>query len=84
MHWFTDRILDVSNSFQNTNVPIHERVCFIPTPYYLEWFEKYYPNIYTNQYHGPFYLQCVNGIQVTNPDGRQCNIMIDAVVEIIK
>ena len=39
MHRLTDSILDVSNAFQNTNVPIHERVCVIPPPYYLDLFE---------------------------------------------
>ena len=35
MHRLTVRILDVSNEFQNTNVPINERVCVSPPPYYL-------------------------------------------------
>ena len=35
MHRLTDRILDVSNSFHNTNVPIYEIVCVSPPPYYL-------------------------------------------------
>ena len=35
MNRFTDRILDVSDVFQNTNVPIHERVCVNTPPYYL-------------------------------------------------
>ena len=36
MHRLTVRILDVSNAFQNKNVPIHERVCVSPPPYYLD------------------------------------------------
>ena len=36
MHRLTDIILDVINAFQNTNVPIHERVCVSPPPYYLD------------------------------------------------
>ena len=45
MHRLTVRILDDSNAFKNTNVPIHEIVCVIPPPYYLDWFERYYPNV---------------------------------------
>ena len=36
MHILTARILDVSNAFQNKNVPIHEIVCVSPPPYYLD------------------------------------------------
>ena len=36
----TDNILDVSNALQNTDDHIHERVCFIPPPCYLDWFEN--------------------------------------------
>ena len=49
MHRLTARILDVSNAFQNTNVPIHERVCVSPPPYYLDWFLRYYPNVPLNR-----------------------------------
>ena len=45
MHRLTARILDVSNTFQNTNFPIHERVCVSPPPYYLDLFERFYPNV---------------------------------------
>ena len=38
-HILTTRILDVINEFQNTNVPIHERVCVSPPPYYIYRFE---------------------------------------------
>ena len=51
--------LDVSNAFQNKNVPIHEIVSIIPTPYYLDWFDISYPNIPLNQYDGPF-LSSIN------------------------
>ena len=36
MHRLTARILDVSNEFQNTNIPIHERVYGSTPPYYLD------------------------------------------------
>ena len=36
MHRLTGNILDVSNEFQNTNVPIHEKVCVSPPLYYLD------------------------------------------------
>ena len=80
----TASILDVSNAFQNTNVPIHERVCVSPPPYYLNWFEISYPNVPINQYDGPFCLLCMNGIQGKNPAGRQWNRLLDAVGKIIK
>ena len=80
----TVRILDVSNSFQNKNVPIHERVCVSPPPYYLNWFERSYPNIPLNLDDGPFCLQRMNGIQGTKPAGRQWNRLLDAVVTILK
>ena len=35
MHRLTDFILDVISAFQNMNVPIHERFCISPQPYYL-------------------------------------------------
>ena len=57
MHILTSRILDVSNKFQNENVPIHERVCVSPPPYYIDWFEISYPDVPLNQYHVPFCLQ---------------------------
>ena len=56
MRRLTARILDVSNEFQNTNVPIYERGFVSPPPYYLEWFERYYPNVPLNRYDGPFCL----------------------------
>ena len=69
MHRLTDRILDVSDVFQNTNVTIHERVCVIPPPYYLEWFKISYPSVTINQDDGNFFLQYMNGIRVTKTNG---------------
>ena len=43
MHRLTSRILDVSNEFQNKNVPINERVCVSPPPYYLDWLKYILP-----------------------------------------
>ena len=77
-------IFDVSNAIQNTNVPIHLIVCVSPPPYYLDWFEISYPNVSLNQDDGPFFLQCTNGIQGTKPAGRQWDILLDAVVKIIR
>ena len=57
MNILTARILDVSNTFHNTNVPIYEKGCFSPPPYYLDWFEISYPNVPLNRYDGPFFLQ---------------------------
>ena len=84
MHRLNARILDVSNAFQNKNVPIRERVCVSPSPYYLDWFERSYPNVPLNIDDGQFFLQCMNGIKGTKPDGRQWNILIDAVVTILE
>ena len=69
IHRLTARILDVRNSFQNTNVPIHERVCVSPPTYHLDWFERSYPNAPINRDDGPFCLQFMNGIQGTKPSG---------------
>ena len=84
MHRLAARILDVSNALQNKNVPIHERVCFSPPPYYLDWFERYYPNIPLNRDDGQFLLHYMNVIQGTKPSGRQCNRLLHTVVTIIK
>ena len=69
MHRLTAIILDVSNVFQNKNVPIHERVCVSPQLYYINWFEISYPNFPLNRDDGPFGLQFMNGIQGTTPAG---------------
>ena len=63
LHRITLMILDVSNSFQNRYVLIHEIVCVITLPYYLDWFEISYLNIPLNRNYGPFCLQCMNLIQ---------------------
>ena len=56
MNILTDRIFDVSNAFQNKNIPIHERVFVSPPPYYLEWFEIFYPNVPLNRDYGTFFF----------------------------
>ena len=43
----TERILDVINGFQNTNVSIHERVRLSPPPYYINWFVSVHHPIIT-------------------------------------
>ena len=83
MHRLIARILDVSNAFQNKNVPIYERFCVSPPPYYIDWFEISYPYVPLNLYYGSFFLQCMNVIQGTQPAGRQWNILLDAVVTMI-
>ena len=62
VHILTTSILGVSNEFQNPNVPIHERVCVSPPPYYIDWFEISYPNLPLNRDDGTFCLQCMNEI----------------------
>ena len=84
MHRLTAGILYVSNAFQNTNFPIHEIVRVSPPPYYLDWFERTYPNVPLNRYDDPFCLQCMNVIQGTKPAGRQWNRLLDAVVTILR
>ena len=54
IHVLTAIISDVSNAFQNTNVPIHEIFCVSPPPYYLDWFERYYSNVPLNRDDGTF------------------------------
>ena len=71
MNTLTARILYVSNTFQNTNVPINEIICVIPSAYNLDWFEIYYHNVTLNRDEGTFYIQCMNGIQVTKPSGKK-------------
>ena len=73
LHILTTRIFDVSNALHNTNVPIHERVCVSLSPYYLDWFERSYPNVHINQDEGPFCIQFMNRIQGTKPVGQQWN-----------
>ena len=84
MHRLTARISDVSNAFQNNFFPIYERVCVIPPPYYIDWFEISYPNVPLNLDDVKFCLQCMNEIQGTKPSKRQWNRIIDAVVTVIK
>ena len=79
MYRFTAIILDVSNAFQNTTVPIHDRVCVSLPPYYIDWFEISYPNVPLNRDDGPSCCQFIDGIQGTNPAGRQWNRLLDAV-----
>ena len=62
MHIINAIILDVSNDLQNTNILIHEIVSVGPPPYYLEWFEKYYPNVTPNRDDVPFCIKLMNGI----------------------
>ena len=56
IHRLTAVIMDVINEFHNKHFPIHERVCVIPPPYYLDWFDISYPNVPINQDDGPFCL----------------------------
>ena len=64
MHRLTARTLDVSNAFQNTNIPIHERFCVSTPSYYLDWFERSYLNVTLNRDDGPFCIQCMIIIKV--------------------
>ena len=84
MHRLTYGILDVSNAFQNKKFPIHYRIFFSPPPYNINWFEISYPNVSLNRDDGPFFPPCMNGIQGTKPAGQQWNILLDAVVTILK
>ena len=60
------------------------RFCVSPPPYYIDWFERSYPNVPLNRDDGPFFLQFMNGVQGKKPAGRQWNRLLDAVVIIIK
>ena len=59
-------------------------MCVSPSPYYIYWFEKYYPNVTLNRDEGPFCLQCMNRIQGVKPSGKQWNRLLDAVVSNLK
>ena len=63
MNRLTSIIFDVINVFQKIYFPIHEIVCVIPPPYYLDWLEKSYPSVTLNQDEGPFCLQCMIGFK---------------------
>ena len=84
MHRLTASIVYVSNPFQYTNVLIYERVCVSSPLYYLDFFERSYPNVPLNWYKYQFCLKYVDVIQVTNLDVRQWNRLLDAVVKILK
>ena len=84
MHRLTDSILDVSNIFQHINIPVNEIICVSPQAYYLGWSERYYPNVPLNIYYGPLCLQFMNLIQGRKPVERQWNILLGAVVTILK
>ena len=76
--------MDVSNAFQNKNVPIHELFCVVPPPYYLYCFFKPYLNVTLNSCDGTLCIQCMNGIQVTKPPVRQPKRLIGSVVTVLK
>ena len=59
-------------------------MCVSPSPYYIDWFEKYYPNVTLNQYVRPFCLKFTNVIQGTNTSGQQWNRLLDAIITIPK
>ena len=49
-------------------LPIHERVCVSPSPYYLDWFENSYPDVPLNRDDGTFCIQYMNGILGKNSE----------------
>ena len=75
MHGLTASILGVSNVFQNKTFPIHERVFVSPPPYYIDYFERSYPNAPLNRDSGPFSLKFAHVTQRTKADGQQWNIL---------
>ena len=56
MHRPTVRCLCVIDTFYNTNSPIHEIFDVSPPPYYMDWFEKYFPIVPLNRHDSPFSL----------------------------
>ena len=84
MHRLNAKLLDVSYAFQNKNASIHERFCVSPPTFYLDWFQRSYPNVLLNRDEIPFSIQCMNGIQGTKPSKRQWNRLLDAVATILK
>ena len=67
-----------------TYITINEIVCVGTSPYYLEWFEKYKPNVPINRYDGKFLLQCMHVILGGKSEGHQWIIFLDEVVTVIK
>ena len=84
MYRLNSRVFYVSNTFQNTNFPIHEIFCVSPPPYYLYWFETPYPSVPLNWGDSPFCLQYMNGMQGKNPSVRQWNRILDELVTFMK
>ena len=56
---------------------MNERLCVSLPPYYMEWVEKYYPNVTLNIDDGPFCLRCINEIHVTKSAGQQWNCLLE-------
>ena len=67
--------------FQWGNYPV---ITIYTPPYYLDWFETYYPNVPLNRYAVPFCLQYMNGIKGGKPPELKWNKLLDTVVTILK
>eukprot|EP00978_Attheya_sp_CCMP212_P041486 scaffold238472_cov35-Attheya_sp.AAC.1 len=77
-------IADVKNAFQNTMIPVAERVHVTLPPYYLQWFKRKYPKVQITplEEDGDKYcLQSVNAIQGTKPAGHQWNTILTKVLQ---
>ena len=80
----TNKILDVSNAFQNKMFSVYERVFVSPRTYYLDYFEIYYLNGPLNWYGDPFCFKWMNLIQVKKTEKQEWNRLLDEVITIIK
>ena len=64
--------------------PLTKEFSVSPPPYYLYWFDRFYPNATINWNGVPFFLQLINGIQEIKVASRQWNWLLDAVVKILR
>ena len=79
MHRLIASILDVSNAFQNKNLPLIKE--FVSVHHLIIStglkVERSYPNVPLNKDNCPFFLHCMNGIKGKKPDVRQRNRLLD-------
>eukprot|EP00978_Attheya_sp_CCMP212_P035888 scaffold158805_cov35-Attheya_sp.AAC.1 len=82
-HGMTLALADVKNTFQNTMLPVGERVHLTLPPYYHAWFRRKYPNVRIEQLadeKDKYCVQSINAIQGTKPAGHQWNTVLTKVL----
>jgi len=82
-HGMTLALADVKNAFQNTMLPVGERVHLTLPPYYHAWFRRKYPNVRIEPLadeKDKYCVQSINAIQGTKPAGHQWNTVLTKVL----